>query len=155
MIPVYDRVHPLRKPKGFEPVVQRWSVGFPNKCRAMCLSFYGVQGPDRETVYRSQFFMWLRQARGLSSPPPVVEHAAFSAANCLYTHIAALYWIDVEQRDGWVTNPQVRDWWDSGKRLDEGVGYFNESLTIPLERQETLYWQDDPAGLSRSPEVAV
>jgi hypothetical protein len=155
MIPVYDRVHPLRKPKGFEPVVQRWSVGFPNKCQAMCVSFYGVQGPERGTVYRSQFFDWLRRTQDLSSAPTVVDHAAFSDANGLYTHIAALYWIDTEQRDGWTANPHVGDWWNSAARLDEGVGYFKESLTIPLERQETLYWQDYPAGLSRSPEVAV
>jgi aldoxime dehydratase len=155
MIPVYDRVHPLRKPKGFEPVVQRWSVGFPNKCQAMCVSFCGVQGPERDTVYRSQFFDWLRRTQDLSSAPTVVDHAAFSDANGLYTHIAALYWIDTEQRDGWTANPHVGDWWNSAARLDEGVGYFKESLTIPLERQETLYWQDYPAGLSRSPEVAV
>jgi aldoxime dehydratase len=155
MIPVYDRVHPLRKPKGFEPVVQRWSVGFPNKCEAMCLSFYGVQGPGRETVYRSRFFEWLEHARHLPSAPTVIDHAAFTDENGLYTHIAALYWIDTEQRDRWVASPAVGEWWDSRERLDEGVGYFKECLTIPLDRQETLYWQDYPAGLSRSPEVAV
>jgi aldoxime dehydratase len=155
MIPVYERVHPLRKPKGFEPVVQRWSVGFPNKCQAMCVSFYGVQGQARETVYRSPFFAWLRQARGLASAPTVMDHAGFTDPNGLYTHIAALYWIDPEPRNQWAANSQVADWWNSRERLDDGVGYFKESLTVPLERQETIYWQDYAGGLSNSPEVAV
>jgi aliphatic aldoxime dehydratase len=155
MIPVYDRIHPLRKPKGFEPVVQRWSVGFPNKCQAMCVSFYGVQGSARDTVYRSQFFAWLQHVQDLSPAPTVVDHASFKDRSGLYTHIAALYWIDPDQRDRWAANPHVADWWNSSERLDEGVGYFKECLTIPLERQETIYWQDYPGGLSRSPEVAV
>lgn len=52
-MPVYDRVHPLRKPKGFEPVVQRWSTAFANNCRALCVAFHGVQGRSAEEVHAS------------------------------------------------------------------------------------------------------
>ena len=52
---VFDRVNPLRKPKGFEPVVQRWSAGFANKCETLCVAFHGIQGrmPRASTRRRS------------------------------------------------------------------------------------------------------
>src|SRR5206468_4618138 len=65
------------------------------------------------------------------------------------------YWIDQERRDQWLADPHMTLWWNDAARLSETTGYFRESVTVPVERQETLYWQDYPAGLSRSPDVAV
>ena len=152
---IYDRVNPLRRPKGFEPAVQRWSVGFINRCEDLCVAFHGVQGPDAATVYRSAFFPWIERAIGLPSGPSVYDHAWFVDANGLYTHIVTAYWLDRDRRDDWLADVAVDLWWSDGARLAEETGYFRESLTVPVERQETLYWQDYPAGLSRSPEVAV
>ena len=56
---VFDRINPLRKPKGFEPVVQRWSAGFANKCETLCVAFHGIQGRDAQSVYASPFFPWI------------------------------------------------------------------------------------------------
>jgi aldoxime dehydratase len=154
-LPVFDRVNPLRKPKGFEPVVQRWSAGFPNRCESLCVAFHGIQGKDAKSVYDSPFFPWTKAAIGLPSGPTVHDHAWFTDRNGLYTHIVATYWIDRSRRDSWFADPLVANWWNDAARLAEPTGYFRESLTVPLERQETLYWQDYPAALSRSPEVAV
>jgi aldoxime dehydratase len=151
----YDRVNPLRKPKGFEPVVQRWSAGFTNRCEALCVSFYGIQGADAETVYRSGFLPWIEAAVKLPSGPTVHDHAWFIDQNGLYTHIVAVYWVDQQRRNDWLRDAAVTRWWNDAARLTEPTGYFRESLTVPVERQETLYWQDYPAGLSRSPDVAV
>jgi hypothetical protein len=152
---VFERVNPLRKPKGFEPVVQRWSAGLANKCDAVCVAFYGIQGPDRESVYTSSFFPWIMEAIRLPGGPTVHDHAWFVDRHGLYTHIVALYWVDVSRRDAWFADSHVAGWWNQKTRLAERTGYFRESLTVPVERQETLYWRDYPAGLSRSPEVAV
>ncbi len=152
---VFDRVNPLRKPKGFEPVVQRWSAGFANKCEALCVAFHGIQGRDAESVYRSPFFPWIEKAISLPSGPTVHDHAWFIDQNGLYTHIVAAYWVDQERRDDWLVDPHLTSWWTDAARLAEPNGYFRESVTVPVERQETLYWKDYPAALSRSPEVAV
>jgi len=154
-IPVYDRVHPMRKPKGFEPVVQRWSAGFLNSCEALCVSFHGVQGKDAASVYVSSFFPWIEEVLKLPSGPTTHDHAWFIDENGLYTHVVATYWVDRDRRDTWFSAPDVTRWWESKDRLSEATGYFRESLTIPVERQETLYWQDYPAALSKSPDVAV
>lgn len=154
-VPVYNRIHPLRRPKGFDPVVQRWSAGFQNRASDLCVSFYGIQGVDSTTVYASPFFGWIAQAVARPHGPTVHDHAWFTDPNGLYTHIVALYWIDTTGRDAWQADLAVQGWWDDAARLTEACGYFRESLTVPLERQETLYWQDYPAGLSRSLDVAL
>lgn len=151
----FERVHPLRRPKGFEPVVQRWSAGLVNSCEAICVAFHGIQGKDAKTVYASSFFPWINAALKLPNGPTVYDHAWFIDQNGLYTHIVAAYWVDCARRDEWLANRQVAQWWNDRARLAEPTGYFRESLTVPVERQETLYWKDYPAGLSRSADVAV
>lgn len=152
---IFERLNPLRKPKGFEPVVQRWSAGLINSCEAICVAFHGIQGADASTVYASSFFPWIRNALQSPNGPTVHDHAWFVDQNGLYTHIVAAYWVDREKRDAWLEDEEIAKWWNDRERLEERTGYFRESLTVPVERQETLYWKDYPAGLSRSRDVAV
>ena len=154
-MPVYDRVHPLRKPKGFEPVVQRWSTAFANNCRALCVAFHGVQGKSAEEVQASPFFGWIEAALALPDGPTVSDHAAFVDPNGLYTHIVAAYWLDEDKRDRFLADPFVAGWWEDAARLTEPTGYFRESMTVPVERQESIYWQDYAGGLSAAPDVAL
>jgi len=70
-------------------------------------------------------------------------------------HIVADYWLSATDHARWQASPKVAGWWNDPKRLSEPCGYFQECLRIPVERQETLYWQGYPAGLSRSDEVAI
>src|SRR5262249_55090437 len=151
----FERINPLRKPKGFEPVVQRWSAGLPRKCGSLCIAFHGVQGADAQTIYKSGFMPWISEAICLPSGPDVHDHAWFVDQNGLYTHIVSTYWVEEARRDNWLENPRVASWWNDSARLSETNGYFRESLTVPAERLETLYWNDYPAGLSRSNEVAL
>ncbi|TCT05521.1 phenylacetaldoxime dehydratase family protein [Aquabacter spiritensis] len=154
-MPVYDRVHPLRKPKGFEPVVQRWSTAFPNRCRVLCVAFHGIQGASADEVYASPFFSWLAAAFAAPDGPTVRDDAAFVDRTGLYTHIVAAYWVDEERRDRFFADPAVTEWWEDRARLAEPTGYFRESLTVPVERQESIYWLDYPGGLSASADVAL
>ncbi|RTL55192.1 MAG: phenylacetaldoxime dehydratase family protein [Bradyrhizobiaceae bacterium] len=151
----YVRKNPLRKPKGFEPIVQRWSVGFPNNCAAFGVTFYGVQGSDAAAVYGSAFFGWIEKVLGLPNGPSVHDHAALVDQNGLYTHIVAMYWIDLQKRAAWDNDPMVTEWWNDKARLSEATGYFRETMMVPVERQETIYWQDYPAAMMLSPDVSV
>lgn len=154
-VQIYERINPLRKPKGFEPVVQRWSTAFVNGCDAFCVAFHGIQGKSADEVYAAPFFRWMEAALALPSGPTVHDHAWFVDKNGLHTHIVATYWVDREKRDSWMAEPHVVSWWGSDARLAEPTGYFRESLTVPVERQESIYWLDYPAGLMRSSEVAI
>lgn len=154
-VQIYDRVNPIRKPRGFEPVVQRWSTAFVNGCDELCIAFHAIQGHSAEEVYASPFFRWIDAALNLKSGPTVHDHAWFVDQNGLYTHTVAAYWVDRQKRDTWMADPDVSSWWNSDARLSEPTGYFRESLTVPVDRQESIYWLDYPAGLMRSKEVAI
>lgn len=154
-IPVYQRTIPLRRPKGFEPVVQRWSAAFANRQTELCVVFQGAQGPDENTIRDSGFPDWIaRQAASVHSPA-VSDHARFRDANGLLTHIVTSYWLSRADRDACLAGQGIRDWWDSDARLSGPVGFFRESLTVPVERLETLYWQDYPGGVSAAPDIAI
>lgn len=154
-IQIHERVNPLRKPKGFEPVVQRWSTAFVNGCEEICVAFHGVQGRSAEEVQASPFFRWIEAALVLRNGPTVHDHAWFVDQNGLHTHIVAAYWVDRQKRDDWMTDLHVKSWWENDARLTEPTGYFRESITVPVDRQESIYWLDYPAGLMRSKEVAI
>lgn len=154
-VSAFQRVNPIRKPKDFVPAVQRWSVALPNRYDRYFVSFYGVQGANAEAVYASSFFPWLEAALHLRGAPIVHDHARFVDEQGLTNHIVALYWVEPTQHDAWQGDPAVTEWWNDPARLNEACGYFRECLTVPLDRQETLYWQDYPAALSKAEEVSI
>jgi len=154
-VSVFQRVNPIRKPKDFVPAVQRWSVALPNRYDRYFVSFYGVQGKDAASVYASGFFPWIESALKLPAAPIVHDHARLVDEQGLTNHIVAMYWIDPADHEAWRTHPGVTGWWDDPARLNEPCGYFRECLTVPLDRQETLYWQDYPAALSKAKEVSI
>ena len=154
-VSVFERINQIRKPKDFIPAVQRWSVALPNRYDRYFVSFYGVQGADAASVNVSGFFPWLANMLALPAAPVVHDHSRFMDEGGLTNHIVAMYWIDPAQYDAWSNNPNVARWWDDPARLNEPCGYFRECLTVPLDRQETLYWQDYPAGLSKADDVSI
>jgi aldoxime dehydratase len=154
-VSVFERVHPIRKPKDFVPAVQRWSVALPNRCDRYFVSFYGIQGKDETAIYGSDFFRWMREALSQPAAPIVHDHARFVDQQGLTNHIVALYWIEPADCEAWQRDAVVAGWWNDPARLSEPTGYFRECLTVPLDRQETLYWQDYPAALSKAAEVSI
>ncbi|MCW2306891.1 phenylacetaldoxime dehydratase family protein [Rhodobium gokarnense] len=149
------RINPLRKPKGFEPTVQRWSAGIPAKHEAYFVEFLGIQGPDAPTLDASPFFAFAGQSLSGLSGPDVVDHARHVDDAGQLNHIIAAYWVDEDAHKDWAAAFEASDFWNDPARLSEACGYFRESLSIPVGRQETLYWADYPAGLGRSPNVAT
>ncbi len=154
-VSVFQRVHPIRKPKDFVPAVQRWSVALPNRHDRYFVSFYGVQAVDAATVYASDFFPWIEAALKLPCAPVAHDHARYVDEQGLTNHIVAMYWIDPAAHDAWRNDKAVANWWNDAARLHEACGYFRECMTVPLDRQETLYWQDYPAALSKAEEVGI
>src|SRR5690606_4931170 len=40
-----------------------------------------------------------------------------------------------------------QDWWAAAERLEDGVGYWREIITMPFERFETLHSSETPHGV--------
>ena len=145
---------PLRKPKGFEPAVQRWSVAVPTKHQAYFVTFFGVQG-DTDAVANAPLIPWLEEAFARPDGPTTYDHSRHIDEDGLVNHIVAAYWVDETKLASWTASDAVTAFWNDPARLAEPCGYFREGLHVPVKRQETLYWSDFPAGLSRSDDVAI
>lgn len=150
-----SRLYPLRKPKGFEPTVQRWSVALPTKHRAYFVEFLGVQGTNIATVDGSPFFGFINELLARPDAPDVVDHARHEDENGMLNHIVAGYWIDENAHESWSSALKKSGFWNAPARLTDACGIFRESLCVPVDGQETLYWRDYPAGLSRSENVGL
>lgn len=148
------RRNPLRKPKGFEPVVQRWSVALPQRSRTCHVSFLGVQGPDAAALDATGFLGMLREAFARSDGPSAVDHARHRDEDGRLNHIVAAYWTDPEAAESWASADGFRSFWSDPARMRGTCGFFRECLAVPVERQETLYWADYRAALSASANVA-
>lgn len=152
-IPTYDRTYALRRPRGFEPTVQRWSVSFPTKYDHVYVSFLGVQARSVDALNASAFHQWFCEAMHRPDAPVIHDHARHVDGAGYHTHIVTAYWLSPEHAGSWKLSSD--DWWCQPARLEESCGYFREQMTIPLDRQETLYWQDYPAALSKCKDVGI
>ncbi len=149
----HARINPLRRPKGFEPTVQRWSVAFPKKFGDLYVSFLGVQARTADDLNGSPFLSWIQSTLEREDRPIIHDHARHIDSEGYHTHITTLYWLSADTANSWRREADL--WWEDPARLEENTGYFREELRVPRNRQETLYWQDYPAGLSRSDEVSI
>jgi len=49
------------------------------------------------------------------------------------------YWADAAAYCRWLRSDEVKGWWESEDRLNDGLGYFREVVTPRVEQFETLY----------------
>ena len=149
------RRNPLRKPKGFEPTVQRWSVALPRRCEDYLVAFHGMQAPSMADIDAADFAGQLEAMFSRPDGPIAHDHARHIDDEGQATHIAAAYWIEPERKRSWEASPDVSAFWADPAKRRGPCGWFRESLRVPVGRQESIYWLDYPAALSKSDEVAL
>ena len=154
-VTVPQRVYPLHKPKGFEPAVQRWSVAVPAKYDGYQVLFLGIQARHADDIAAAPFLTWIDNIFARADGPIAHDHARHIDGDGLVNHIVAAYWLDKAAFAAWSDSDAVTSFWNDPARLSGPCGYFRESMRVPADRQETIYWPDFPAGLSRSSEVSI
>jgi aldoxime dehydratase len=146
----YPRIFSLRKPQDFVPAVQRWSVKFPESSTAVHVAFFAVQGGSEDEIRASGFFDWASSAMMGQFAPVSVDHSQFTDAAGNINRVIATYWVSSAQYDAWCELEVRRGWWESDARLTDACGFWREMLTVPVERFESIYWEDYPAALSKA-----
>lgn len=136
----YPRVHPVRKPEGFVPAVQRWSAVFPPECSALQVGFFAVQGPSDTALAQSGFAEWSAAALQGPDAPLAFDRSRFVDEAGLVNSVLTAYWIDAARQMRW--RARHDGWWASDGRLGGVCGFWRELLAVPTERIETLYWND-------------
>lgn len=151
MIPTYPRIYPVRKPEGFKPLVQRWSVKFPSSSIHVC--FFAVQASTQEEIAASGFLEWVETAfAGLFSPYSS-DTATYIDAMGKINRVVTAYWADTNIWSGWKHWQESEGWWQSPQRMMGTCGFWREMLTVPIERIETIYWKDYEAAMCKNMEI--
>lgn len=146
----YPRVFAIRKPEGFVPAVQRWSAQFPESCSAVHIGFFAAQGEDADVVAASGFLEWVSRAMHGAFAPATLDHSSFTDEAGVFNRIVTAYWTDTHTFDAWRIAQRQEGWWEDDARKDGPCGFWREMLTVPVERLETLYWNDYTAAMSKA-----
>ena len=149
------RLAPLRKPPNFTPAVQRWSFLIPPREPGVRVAFFGAQAVESTALATHPLLEWVRlHVAGHPSGPTCLDHARLTGRGLL-EHVTCAYWIDEERFAAWSADAGAEEWWEDPARLGGPCGSWREVLRVPRDRQESIYWEDYPAGLMASPEVEV
>jgi aldoxime dehydratase len=151
-----ERLVPIRKPPGFKPAVQRWSVQIPPDQKQFRVALFGAQAPDTAALDRHALHDWVRgHLIGHSAGPTHLQHSRARPVAGTETHVICAYWVSETRFAAWSADTDAEAWWQAPERLRGELGTWREILRVPRGRQESLYWLDFPIGLSASAEIAL
>ena len=111
---------------------------------SMVVSLIGVQGG--EVAQRSAF---IQQCNSALKTSGIVGANDFSieSARCrdkagVENDVLIVYWRNAEGEQEFWRSSNFGAWWNDGKRLNEGLGYWRERFFVPKDRFETLISSD-------------
>ncbi len=130
-------------PEGFEPPVPAWAADWSSKANSLTTCIFAVQGTMTES-----FSQWATDALyGSDFAPELVDKAKFTDLEGLTNTVYIAYWRDSDYQHWW-SNDDASGWWQNDKRVEEGVGYWREQYTTPIERLETLHSTPNAHGVA-------
>ena len=133
-------------PPGFVPPHPAWQATWNDTGDPLVAGYFGVQADLPGLLDR-----WARPALLENDAPLAVEQGVFQDRRGVLNHLYIGYWRNSSYRDWW-NGDGHRNWWEDRRRLDEGVGYWREIITMPFNRFETLHSTEIPHGISVSAE---
>jgi hypothetical protein len=148
------RRFPLRRPPGFVPAVQRWSV--LGRSSGLRVAFFGAEADSADGLRTHPLNDWVaRCLRDHPSGPSSVDQGEVIVPQTRATLVLAAYWPNDGRFGRWAGDPDVDAWWTDPARLHGPHGSWREFLHVPWERCETSYWRDFPRGLGLCPELSL
>lgn len=137
------RVCPMRMPEGWNAPYPAWSARHAAGTTEVVMAYFGAQAADDRA--------WLgtlhRMFAGPGGPARVELGRSTDRAG-VPTLLTAAYWTSAAGYDRWRTVSGFEDWWADPRRLLGTHGLFREVLTVPLDRLETLFSTQVPAGIA-------
>lgn len=129
-------------PDNWEPPVPAWSADF-DSINPVTMVTYGVQSSNGE---EHEFLCRFSAATAETGAPDHVEYGSFADPAGVKNHMAICYWRDGAASANWRENSSFSQWLQSDDRLTGEPGFWVEALTLPLDRFETLFSSENPAG---------
>lgn len=129
-------------PDNWQPPAPAWQGDWKNTDIPLIVGYFGIQADSPDKLET-----WAQEALyGLHAPLRVEQSAYTDQAN-ITNYVFICYWRNDEYQKWWGMPPHC-GWWQDKKRLEDGVGYWREIISMPHERFETLNSSTEPHGVS-------
>lgn len=129
-------------PRNWEPPAPAWQSDWEKQADPLIAGYFGIQASQPELLDG-----WASTAFSGAHAPFAVELGQHGGRAGIKEYIYIAYWRSSAYKQWWkIQEP----WWDNGKRLTEGVGWWREVITMPFDRFETLHSTTEPHGISVS-----
>ncbi|MGD0635336.1 MAG: phenylacetaldoxime dehydratase family protein [Beijerinckiaceae bacterium] len=139
------RLRTRRVSDNFKPPVPMWSARADESVTQMVMGYFGVQSEGEEQKGRAcKAFQGILDSFLAAGGPRHHDLVHYVDAAGYNNMIAIAYWDDPLVYERWRTNPAVAGWWESKDRLNEGIGYFRETLAPRVEQFETIFTAKEP-----------
>lgn len=110
---------------------------------------------DREALAASPFFAWVDSATTSRFGPGHCDHSRYFDREGYIHHVFIGYWTRQERFEAFRASREYVGFWDAKQRTTEAFGYYREEMTIPRERQESVFFWDYVAGIGRCEAVTL
>lgn len=129
-------------PEDWQPPAPAWQADWRNSVEPLVVGYFGIQAEKPERLE-----VWADKALHSDFAPERIEKAMFTDQKGIKNFLYICYWYQSNYTSWW-KQPIAIDWWADDSRLNDGVGYWREIITMPHERFETLNSSMQPHGVS-------
>lgn len=152
----YPRVVPARRPEGHQPAAPRYSLRWTRPVAMLTSAYFGIQAPALSWAQQRAFHDRLRGwFAGPDGPEAHEILQCTDEAGCV-NGIVVAYWTDAAAHARWRQDSGFRQWFEAEERLDEPVGHWCETISVPYDRHETIYSAPNyPIGIARTRDTQI
>jgi aldoxime dehydratase len=122
-------------PENWEPPYPAWSA--QPRSEKTTIAYLAAQHRDRAAALAG--LSGIRTFLEQGERPFLVDYALSTMKNGITDAFAVAYFNGPEHFLAWAQQSGFDGWWKSDERLSEECGYWQERLTLPSERMETLH----------------
>ena len=129
-------------PRNWEPPAPAWQSQWREQQDPLIAGYFGIQA-NRPALLDA----WAREAFTAEHAPFAVESGRHKGGGGLTEFLYIAYWRREDYLRWWA---DAQEWWGNDSRLNEGVGYWREVITMPFDRFETLHSTTEAHGIGVS-----
>jgi aldoxime dehydratase len=147
----YPRLIPARRPGDFKPAAPKFQVRWDTPVVTVVSDYIALQRTAEDMQGERQFFSRVRDAFARECGPDAFEEMREIDAHGAVNSVVVGYWTDLTRYARWKHHDPLNAWLSDADRERDGVGYWRETLIVPLERFETIF--SEPiyhAGIART-----
>ncbi|RYF60954.1 MAG: phenylacetaldoxime dehydratase family protein [Comamonadaceae bacterium] len=153
----YPRTIPARRPTNFEPPSVRYSLRWRKPVPELVADWFGIQDAEPGSPAGRNFLDNLRNAMSGHLRPDATEVMVCPEDETGRPAVVVVaYWTSASAHARWSSRSEWAPWWNAPSRMDDGVGYWRETIACPYERHETVFSRDYyRIGLGRTPDTEI